>query len=164
MNRYRLLLTLGASLLCITALTSLERPRAHADAEPLLIAVGTAFPAQDISIATLKAAFRGSIAHVAGKPIVAINHPLGTEMRVEFDRVVLGLEPTAVGRYWVDRRIRDQGSPPKSVPTAELALRVVAGIQTAVTYTRRSLVNPKIKVLTVDGKAAGQPGYALSPH
>lgn len=82
-------------------------------------------------------------------------------MRIEFDRAVLGLEPSAVGRYWVDRRIRDEGVPPKSIPTDELAVRVVAAVPAALTYARKSLLNPKVKVLTIDGKAAGEAGYAL---
>jgi hypothetical protein len=134
-----------------------------AETQPLLVVVGLGFPAKDISLAALKTAFRGQVTHVAGKPIVPINHPVGTPMRMDFDRLVLGLEPSAVGPYWVDRRIRDEGSPPKSVPTPEVAVKVVAALPTAITYTRASLLTPMVKVLTIDGKSARDAGYALSP-
>ena len=159
----RLLATLSAAVLWTQPPTLSSHPRALTAREPLLIVASTAFPADDISLATLKVAFRGQMAEAGGKRVIPINHTVGTELRVEFDRIVLGLEPSAVGRYWVDRRIRDEGLPPKSVPTAELAVRVVAAVPTAITYARRALLNPKVKALTIDGKDAGDPGYALSP-
>ena len=139
-----------------------DPPRALAEAEPLVVVVAVAFADKDISLAKLKTAFRGQIAHVAGKPLVPINHSTGSPLRVEFDQLVLGLDPAAVGRFWVDQRIRDEAKPPKTVPTPEVAVRVVAAIPTAVTYARQSLLNPKVKTLTIDGKAAGESGYALA--
>jgi len=146
-----------------TTAVPFDRPTALAEAEPLVVVVAQAFPQNDISLASLKTAFRGRPSNIGGKPLVPINHQLGSAMRVEFDRVVLGLDPAAVGRYWVDQRIRDEGSPPKTVPTADLAVRVVAALPNAVTYARPSLLNPKVKTVKIDGKAAGQPGYALAP-
>lgn len=119
----RLLVTLSAAVLWTQTPALVDRPRALTTREPLLVVASTGFPANDISLAALKLAFRGQIAHVAGKRVIPINHNVGTELRVEFDRIVLGLEPSAVGRYWVDRRIRDEGLPAKSIPTAELAVR-----------------------------------------
>ena len=49
------------------------------------------------------------------------------------------------------RRIRDEG----------LAVRVVAAVPAAITYARRSLLNHKVKALSIDGKSAGNPGYAF---
>jgi hypothetical protein len=158
----RLLVALSAAMLWNNAPALWDRPRALTTNEPLLLVAGNAFPADDISLSTLKLAFRGQIAQVAGKRVIPINHAVGTELRMEFDRIVLGLEPSAVGRYWVDRRIRDEGMPPKSIPTAELAVRVVAAVPSAITYARRAMLNPKVKALSIDGKAAGEPGYALS--
>lgn len=159
----RLLVTLSAAVLWTQPPALMDRPRALTTREPLLLVASTGFPANDISLATVKLAFRGQIAEAGGKRVIPINHTVGTEQRIEFDRIVLGLEPSAVGRYWVDRRIRDEGLPPKSIPTAELAVRVVAAVPAAITYARRALLNPKVKALTIDGKAAGEPGYALTP-
>lgn len=161
-----LLRVLFFALACALAGSALVRTggsRAFAETEPLLVVASLAFPGSDITLSDLKTAFRGQRAISGGKVIVPINHNAGTPLRVEFDMVVLGLDQAAVGRYWVDRRIRDEGSPPKSVPSAELAVRVVAAIPTAITYARRALLTPKVKVLTVDGKTAERPGYALVP-
>ena len=159
----RLLMAVSAVVLWTRPPALLSQPRALPSREPLLLVASTSFPASNISLATLKLAYRGQIAQVAGKRVIPINHVVGTELRIEFDRIVLALEPSAVGRYWVDRRIRDEGLPPKSIPTAELAVRVVAAVPAAITYARRAMLNPKVKVLTIDGIAAGEPSYPLSP-
>ena len=44
---------------------------------------------------------------------------------------------------------------------AELAQRIAASLPGAITYSAKALLNAKLKVLTVDGKAAGTPGYAI---
>lgn len=151
------------ALLALLALFAARLPPqvALADGNPLLIVAGLGYPEADISLASLKTAFRGERTLAGGKAIIPINHPVGAPTRQEFDRLVLGLAPDQVGRFWIDRRIRDEGLPPKSVPTAELAVRVVAALPMAITYARRALLHPKLKVLRVDGKAWSEPGYAL---
>jgi hypothetical protein len=67
-----------------------------------------------------------------------------------------------VGRFWVDQRIRDQGNPPVTVKSPQLLVRAVASLAGAVSYSTESLLTPKVKVLEVDGKHAGEPGYALA--
>jgi hypothetical protein len=136
---------------------------AHVSAadEPLLAIVGLSFPTQDVSMATLKDAFGGQTTLVGGKRLIAVNHPLESKLRVAFDRAVLRLEPAAVGRFWVDRRIRAEGMPPTTATTPELAVRIVASLPNSITYATKSMLNPKVRALTVDGKAAGGAGYAL---
>lgn len=163
-KNHRMWIVLSAVMVSVGAGLCTGMPATLAQTEPLVIVVGQAFAVNDISLADLKTAFNGRIVHIQGKQLVPINHVAGAPMRVEFDRLVLQLEPEAVGRYWVDRRIRDEGIPPRSVPSPELAMRVVAAIPMAVTYARRSMLIPTVKVLTVDGRAAGQPGYALTPR
>jgi hypothetical protein len=156
--------TFGFSvLLLVGALLPASMPRANAADEPLLVIVGSAFPATDVAFATLKEAFRGRIASMAGARLIAVNHPLESAPRVGFDRLVLKLKPTDVGRYWVDVKVRDSGKPPTTAATSELAVRIVASLPNAISYATRPMLSPKVKVLTVDGKSATQPGYALAP-
>lgn len=133
--------------------------------EPLLIVVGPKFPGTDLPYASLKSAFRGQRVTVTGKVLVPINHPADSPLRVTFDKMILGLKPDAVARFWVDMRIRDQGKPPTTASTPELALRIAGALDGAITYTTKSALPAKsaLKVLSVDGTAAGQPAYALQP-
>jgi hypothetical protein len=150
-----------AILLWALACLRLSPPIAGAAAEPLLVVAGLSFPGTDITFANLKSTFRGQSISIGGKHIIPINHPLDAPLRIAFDRAVLGLEPAAVGRFWVDMRIRDEGKPPTLASSPELALRIAASLPGALTYGDKTMLNAKVKVLTVDGKAAGQPGYAI---
>ncbi len=140
----------------------LDLPVATAAGEPLLVIVGLTFPVDDIDLADLKSAFRGKHTYVAGKRLIPINHALKTPLRDAFDRAILGLEGAAVGRYWIDRQIRDEGQPPVTVRSADLAVRAVAALPGGISYATRALLTAKVKTLSIEGKSAGQSGYALA--
>lgn len=140
-----------------------QQAAVRAAGKPLLVVVSAATPLKDISIAQLRRAFQGEGAEYApGKRLIPINHPVTSPGRLQFDRVVLGLTAEEIGRFWVDRRIRDQSGPPKAVPTAELALRVVTSLPGAITYIAAEELNSGVRALTIDGKSADAPGYALA--
>jgi hypothetical protein len=153
-----MLLTLLVSVL-------LARPvpaQLRAAPDPLLVVVGLTFPGSEISLQDLKGAFRGQLVSASGVRLIPINHALGSPLRVAFDRLVLGLKPAEVGRFWIDQRIRDTGKPPTTAPSVDLALRAAATLRGAITYARRSQLLPRLKVLRVDGKAAGDAEYPLA--
>ena len=81
---------------------------------------------------------------------------------MQFDRAVLGLEPEAVGPFWIDRRIRGESSPPRTVPSTDLLLRVVAKLPGAIAYVYAPLTAPGVKALKVANLPAGQTGYPLN--
>jgi hypothetical protein len=137
---------------------------AVAAGQPLVVIVGASVPMKDISTALLRRAFLGEVAEYAsGKRLIPINQPPDNPPRSQFDKAILGLNPTEVGRFWVDRRIRDQSSQPKSVPSPEIALRVVMSVPGAITYVTPDMLNEKVRALTIDGKSHDQAGYALTP-
>jgi hypothetical protein len=129
--------------------------------EPLLVIVGINFPVKDLPLSAIKDAFGGQATTLAGKRLIPVNHPLESTLRVAFDRAILRLEPAAVGRFWVDRRIRAEGMPPTTAATPELAVRIVASLANSISYATKSMLNTKVKAVTIDGKAAGEAGYPL---
>lgn len=139
-------------------------PGARAEAnQPLFVVVGASTDMTDISLAALRRAFQGEPAFTpSGKRLVPLNHAIGIPERVAFDRGVLGLEPDEVGRFWINRRIRDEGAPPRTLPSAELGVRVVASYPGAITYIQAKFLNPSVRVLRIDGKLPGDPGYLLA--
>ena len=154
--------TLLSSVILAQLLLVFVQPLAGAANKPLVVVVGTATPLRNISLGELRHVFLGEPVEAGtGKPLVGINHPMGIATRERFDLAVLGLKPDTIGRFWVDRRIRDQSPAPKAVQSAELAIRVVASLPGAITYGTSDLVNKQVRALTIDGKAAGQPGYPL---
>jgi hypothetical protein len=116
----------------------------------------------DLPLDLLRAAFAGEpVNRGAVDRLVPLNDAIGAAVRVEFDRRVLRMEPSDVGRYWVDRRIRGQGGAPRVVPDPALRQRLVEAFPQAITYVRASEARPSVLVLRVDGKLPGDPGYPL---
>jgi ABC-type phosphate transport system substrate-binding protein len=133
---------------------------AQAAAEPLVVIVGSATGIKDIPMALLRRAFQSEPAEYAsGKRLIPFNLANTSPARVRFDRALLGLEPQDVARFWINRRIRGEGQPPRTVPSPELAVRVVASLPGAITYVSPSQVTTNVRVLTVDGKAHTAPDY-----
>jgi hypothetical protein len=150
-------------LLLLTFATGSSRS-AGAAGQPLVVIVNATVSMTDISTGLLRRAFLGEAAEYAsGKRLVPINQPFDTPARSQFDKAILGLSPAEVGRFWVDRRIRDQSPQPKSVPSPELALRVVMSVPGAISYVTPAMLNEKVRALTIDGKSHDQPGYVLTP-
>lgn len=157
------LLRLLCALLFALVFVPVFRSGVHATARPLAVVVSASTLLKDISTATLRRAFMGEPTdYASGKRLIPFNHSPTAATRQQFDLAVLGLRPDEVGRFWVDRRVRDQPAPPRIVPSVELALRVVMSLAGAITYVTPELVNDKVRALTIDGKAVGQPGYLLA--
>jgi hypothetical protein len=137
---------------------------AHADERSaLVVIVGTGSDVTDISLAMLRRAFSGEPASTPkGTRLVPLNQPVGSAERALFDRAVLNLEPNDVGRFWISRRIRDEGLPPRTLPSLDLGVRVVASYPGAITYVSPDQVNKNVRALRIDGKLPGDAGYLLA--
>ncbi len=152
-----------AALLFALSLALPVQTGVHAQAvQPLLVIVGSTSGIKDISMALLRRAFQGEVAELAGKRLIPFNLPNGSAERTRFDRAVLGLEPQDVGRFWINRRIRDEGSPPRTLASVELAVKVVASLPGSISYVAPSKVTPNVRALTVDGKGPTDPGYPFA--
>jgi hypothetical protein len=161
MARAHLLSALILALLVASGVP-LRAPPARAAGKPLLVIMAANARIKDISSSTLRRVFQGlPTDFAAGEHFIPVNHPVGSATRIQFDRAVLGLESGQVGAFWIDRRIRDEGMPPRTVPSAALALRVAASLPGAITYSLPELFNASVSALTVDGKAATHPQYPL---
>ncbi|HET8934507.1 MAG TPA: hypothetical protein VFN67_13755 [Polyangiales bacterium] len=143
-------------------LSHAEKQPMHALGKPLVVIVAASSPMSDISTSVLRRVFLGEAEFAHGKRLIPINHALQSPERVSFDRSLLGLKPTEVGAFWIDRRIRDQGHPPKTVPSADLVIRVVMSLPGAISYVHTDQLNDKIRALTIDGHGIDSPDYLLA--
>jgi hypothetical protein len=80
-------------------------------------------------------------------PVRPFNLPDAHVLRQSFDLAVLGLDPSRVARYWIDRQVRGGERPPAVVPSSALMVRLVAKTVGSVGYVESALVNPSVKVL-----------------
>lgn len=160
----RTLATLLAALaLLLIAATGIGyRPRAAAQArESIVMIIAASTGISDIPADLLRTTFRGLPVQYHGFRLIPFNAPLNTPMRVRVDRLLLALEPENVGSFWVDQRVRDGRTPPRTAPTVELALRVVAHLPGAISYVPASALADKVKALKIDGKGPQDAKYLL---
>ena len=157
---------LVGALVLLSIVLPAQRLGAHAQAhDPLVVIVSLQTAMTDISLATLRRVFQGEATNATdGKRLIPMNSPLKSAERELFDRKVLGLEPAAVGRFWIDRRIRDEGLPPRTLPSVDLGVRVVASYPGAIAYVRASVAGKSVRILKVDGKSYSDPGYLFASH
>lgn len=119
----------------------------------------------EISFAAVRRAFSGEVTEVNGVRIAPFNYAPGDPLRVSFDRMALQLTPDEVGRFWVDRRIRGQGLPPRTVPTQRVMRRLVGkltGDVAAIGYVSADQIDATVQPLKIDGKNYTDPGYAFA--
>jgi len=160
--RRALLSTAVVIAMSIVAGTGAPRAAAPPSSAELVVVVGAASPMRDISRSALRRAYLGEVTEDHGARLVPLNQPPGAPARVAFDRALLGLEPDAIARFWIDQRIRGQGSAPRAIPTVSLLLRVLAQLPGGISYLRRADLPANatgVKVITVDGKKPGDAGY-----
>jgi ABC-type phosphate transport system substrate-binding protein len=135
---------------------------ARADAaRPLAIVANPGLGVRDIAFSTLRRVFSGEATEVSGHRLIPLNPPAKDDTRRRFDLAVLQLQPDMIGPYWVDRRLRGQNGPPKTVPDSALLLTVVERLAGAISYVDVGMVTTKVEVLTVDGKPHTDRNYAL---
>lgn len=135
-------------------------PGLRAADPPLVVVVATANPMADISRANLRRAFLGEPTNGPGGKLIPLNQTPGTGARTQFDRIVLGLEPDAVARFWIDQRIRGAGGAPRAV-AASMLVRVIPQLAGTIGYVRATELGPGMKAVTIDGKKPGDPSYLL---
>jgi hypothetical protein len=135
---------------------------ARADAPVRLqIVTAKANSIRDISFPDLRQLYRGKRLSVGGLKVIPFNHPAGTPDRIGFDRLVLGMSPDEVGRYWVDQKIRGGDPPPRTIDSVSLLLRVVAALGGSLGYVREGFSSPELKVVSIEGHLPGDSGYPL---
>lgn len=128
---------------------------------PLAVVVNAKNEVSELDEASLAAIFSGRKRFWAsGKTIMAFSAPPGTPLRVTFDRAVLKMSAEEVGRYWVEQSVRGGARPPRQVPNAPLALRVVGASPMAIAYVPLPLAaGDKVRIVAeIRDGAVHKPG------
>lgn len=147
---------------CALALASALPRHVYAAGDPLCVIVAAGSKQTELSLSMLRRVFRNQPTDDAGgNRFIPLNSPPGTRERIDFDKRVLGLAPEEVARYWIDQRIRGSQAP-RTANSLDLSVRVVARLPGAISYAPKSLLRADVKVLRIDGKLPGEPGYPLT--
>lgn len=158
MHRRDFILRLGAG----AALSLVGAPAWSRDAGvALAVIVAADSPVRELALHELRRLYLGDPVTTAGQKLVPLSQASRSPSRVGFDRAVLGMSPEEVTRYWIDRKIRGQSGPPKSIDSPDLLQRVVARLPGGLGYVRSTDVRSEVKALRIDGKLPGEPGYPV---
>jgi hypothetical protein len=135
------------ALACASVLAA-RGPALAAPAHELDVIAHQNAPSEALSAYELEALFtRAQTRWNDGTAAVPLNAPIGSHARAMFDRAVLRLGPEQVGRFWLDRRIRGMGLPPRQVSDPLLTVKVVQNLPGAIAYVRSDLVSEKVRVV-----------------
>ena len=128
----------------------------------LAIVVAKDSSLDNLSIHDLKRLYMGhTINGPGGKKLIPLAPPPNSPERVTFDNAILGMSQDQEASYWIDRKIRGQPGAPKSIDSAEVMRKVVGRVDGAVAYLRTNDVGAEVKIVRIDGKAPGDPGYGV---
>jgi hypothetical protein len=160
---YQLALATLLLVLCCQCLLGFAGATAQSKAEkkPFVAIVAADSKLRDISHALLRRIFLGEPTEYQGVRWVPFNYGPDDPLRVGFDELALRLSKEASGRYWVDRRIRGEGLPPRAISNQSLLRAVVARLPGAIGYITADQLNSSVRALTVDGIAFDRPNYQL---
>lgn len=157
----RILLSAWVATLAASSLGATTQVAGAEERMRLVVVVARTSPIDELSLAQLRRMYLGEPVDSGGQRMIPINHGPSVKERIAFDRLVLGMSPVEVSRYWVDRRIRGQSGAPKAIDPSDVHQRVVAKLGGAVGYVRTTELRDDVKVLRIDGKAPHEHGYPL---
>jgi hypothetical protein len=151
-------LTVLALLVSTSTATSVdaEEPKVR-----LAVVVAKDSTISELSLYDLKRLYKGEPINVDGKRLLPINLAARSKERIAFDRAVLGMNPESVARYWIDRKIRGQSGPPKTIDAADLMQRVVGRLEGGIGYVMLDEVRPEVKAIRIDGRGLRDSSYPI---
>jgi hypothetical protein len=162
MQRPALPLWLLASSLLGLLLALMPRPVRAGNEAALAVIVAPTSKVTTISLADLRRVFQSErVTDPDGHRLIALNHPPKTPDRVGFDQIVMGMDAEAVGRFWIDRKIRGGSGPPRTVESLATLRRVVEKLPGAIGYIRPGQLSNEVRAIRVDGKLSEDSGYPL---
>ena len=91
--------------------------------------------------------------------MIVFNWETNDPLRVAFDQQVNQMNSDQVASYWLDRRTRGYGLPPRSLRSSSLLQRIVSNQKDAISYIRLDEIRENVKILKIDGKRPDEPGY-----
>jgi hypothetical protein len=114
----------------------------------LAVIVHSSVPATALSAADLASIYtRATRSWKDGSTVRALNLPPGSPERVEFDRVVLDMDPDRSAQFWIDRQIRGEEAAPKAVAQTDVLVRLIPTLAGSIGYVPEDKVDGKARVV-----------------
>lgn len=154
----------GATLLLLASLAlALPATRGSAQERTVAIVVNPGTQVDQLSFAQLRQVFLGEEQFWPGgsRITLLVRAPVAFEREVVLNRIY-GMSEAQFRRFWIAKIFRAEvASGPRVVFTTDQVRDVVATIRGAISFLPAAAVGPDVKVLRIDGKLPGEPGYPL---
>jgi hypothetical protein len=129
--------------------------------DSLVVIVSPQSAVQALTLIELRRIFLAEVTYAAGEPVLPLNLASGSPERLAFDQLVLDMSQAQVDRYWINRKVRGQGMPPKSLPAVSLIQRLTSKHPTVIAYCFAHDLTPEVRPVMIDGKTFNAPNYPL---
>jgi ABC-type phosphate transport system substrate-binding protein len=151
---------LALSCLCLTLLSPLAAQRHDVD---IAVVVHPDVPISNLSLSEVRKVFLGDRQYWSTNvPVVLmIRAPVARERDVVL-KIIYQMSESQFKQYWIAKIFRaESATAPKVVYSNDMANQLVTAIPGAIAFIDSKQVKPGSKVLRVDGRLPGEPGYPL---
>jgi phosphate transport system substrate-binding protein len=149
--------------ICVAALITVSLPVLMRAGDDLVVVVNKSNPIENLTKAQLKRLVLGEqAAWSTGKKVSVVLRSPGQPERDGVLRSVCGMSEDDFNQHLLHANFNgDTGGAPKALSSGIAVRQIVMSIPGAIGFIRLTDVNESVKVVTVDGVAAGQPGYRV---
>jgi ABC-type phosphate transport system substrate-binding protein len=150
----------GLSCLCLALLQPLAAQRHDVD---VAVVVHPDTPISNLSLSEVRKVFLGDRQYWSTNiPVVLmIRAPVARERDVVL-KIIYQMSESQFKQYWIAKIFRaESASAPKVVYSNDMANQLVTAIPGAIAFIDSKDVKPGSKVVRVDGRLPGEPGYPL---
>ena len=150
-------------MFALSLLGGTPRAACAQDSEPLAIVVNRNNPLSEISLADLRRVFRGQRSRwTNGRRVTLVMRDAGAPERDAIIQGLYGLDEAQYRRTFLQAVFSGEAAEaPKTLASTNGVLRFVYNVPGAIGYVRARDVNASVKMLRVDGRLPGEPGYRL---
>lgn len=159
MSAFRPAVVLGLALVAL----ALGRGDVRAQSGRVAIVVHPSTPVRGLTLDQLRHIFLAEQQYWPDgtRITLLVRSSAAPERRIVLDRVYR-MDEDEYRRYWVGKMVRAEvPSGPQAVLNSRMARELVAAIPGAITFMPASEVEPGSRVLRIDGRLPGDPGYPL---
>ena len=151
------------SVLLLLGLTLLAPPAADSAGGDVAIVVNSSVPVGEISFTELRRVFLGERQFWSSSlRISLLLHTPAARERDVLLKTVYEMSEAQLRQHWIGKVFRAESpSGPKIVYSTEMALEQVSRTPGALSFVPAAVAGRGVKVLRIDGKAPGQPGYSV---
>lgn len=148
------------SCLCLTLLSPLAAQRHDVD---IAVVVHPETPVSNLSLSEVRKVFLGDRQYWSTNiPVVLlIRAPVARERDVVL-KIIYQMSESQFKQYWIAKIFRaESATAPKVVYSNDMANQLLTAIPGAIAFVDSKEVKPGTKVVRVDGRLPGEPGYPL---